>query len=264
MAADLADKAARNGASIVLAAKGNQCAVLVSYSNAHSTSSTSSDDDSAMARLMEKSRADRVRLLDSSTVMASVGLVADANYLADNLFEEITQHKFVFGSNLPVVRLAKTLSIMAHSQTLQRNSRPFGIHSCLIGLNSYDHASRKTDDPWGIYEVDVLGNIFPCKYTCLGPLDIAAKIAKELNKAGDDLDRTTEATKLLKQCIGCLQRGLASKRDEEREQEHEGEGDWQGESGRVRSHRLQVALLTRSSLVRILGPDELETLLSAE
>ena len=247
MAADLADKAARSGGMIV-AAKGAKCAALISYSSdittgSQLTKSSSLSGNSPLARLMKQSTNDRVRLLDTSTVMASVGLVADANYLADNLFEEVTQHKFVFGSSIPVVRIAKTLSILAHSQTLQRNSRPFGVHSCLVGMNSYDHTpssvGTSNTNPWGIYEVDVLGNVFPCKWTCLGPLEAAKSVVDELGKAGTELERTDDGFALLKTCITCLRNGLRNK-----EKYRGGEDGEEADTGvAVHSHELQAALL---------------------
>lgn len=273
VAADSADKAARSG-GLIVAAKGDKCAVLVSYSSDKtaptSASSTSSQDSSPVSRLMRQSRNDRVRLLDSSTVMASVGMVSDANFLADNLFEEITQHKFVFGSDLPVARLAKTLSILVHSQTLQRNSRPFGVHTCLVGLNSYDHPLSPNDtsniDPWGLYEVDVLGNIFPCKWTCLGPREAAKCVVGELGKARADIEGTTDAQELLKTCVACLRSGLSIHKEEE--QDEDGERERVGQGVSLRSHELQAAVLaldssaSSSHRVKILTAEEMETLLS--
>jgi 20S proteasome alpha/beta subunit len=300
LSADLADKCARNG-GMVVAAKGDNCAVLISYTSSSSSSSSkrrrggcdlsippSSDgvvraqqhkdnsgeengegendrnekDDgnggSSLSRLEDMSYTERIKLLDDATVLSSVGLTADANYLADALFEEIAQHRFVFGSSITAARLAKVLSTMAHGRTLQRSLRPFGVHSCILGSDTEGGGTAALTDPptatgsdygdddekkqqqqqqLGLYEVDVLGNIYPCRWTCIGSTrEQAARVVRELDRASHSLSSATDATTLSKVCLACLRRAMLKGQEEEEESSSAGPLS-------LRAHELQIAVV---------------------
>lgn len=217
-AVDLAVKASQSG-GMILAAKGDNCAALVSLSKGGMTSVTSTvRNTSSLKRLDETITVERIKVLDSSIIFASVGLASDSNYLADSLFDEVTNHRFLYGTSIPVSRLAKHLSMMKHSQTLESTSRPFGVHSCLIGRmraaakSRMEEVGEKESDvdnggPW-IYEIDVLGNIFGCRWCCVGNREDAIKVEKELRKRGLEMAKCRDGKELVQHCLECLQVGL--------------------------------------------------------
>ena len=215
-AVDLALKASQSGGMIV-AAKGTGCAALVSLSTARVSTDEASmhhpaSRATARARLEKKMQVERIKVLDASALFASVGVVADTIYLADTLFDQVTNHKYVYGNSVPISRLAKYLSILTHSRTLERTVRPFGVHSCLIGrMNAQDVGERNVgedSDLW-IYEVDTLGNIFGCHWCCIGStLENARRVEKALRGAGGEIKGSKEGKEIVRHCLQCIKSTL--------------------------------------------------------
>ena len=250
-AVDLASKASQSGGMIV-AAKGSGCAALVSLSTARvkteeGATSHPASDATALERLEKRVEVERIKILDASALFASVGIVADTNYLADTLFDQVTEHKYVYGNSMPISRLAKHLSILMHSHTLEHTSRPFGVHSCLIGrmktlVKSEGEGDKggEDDDLW-VYEIDTLGNIFGCRWCCIGSsLQNAGRVEKALRGVGKDIEICKEGKELVKHCLKCVKATLMED---------------------LEPHEVSVSVVEAGAFPRLLSIDEIQELL---
>ena len=165
-------------------------------------------DETARMRLEKKMKVERIRILDSSTLFASVGVVADTIYLSDILFDQVTNHKYIYGNSMPISRLAKKLSSLIHVRTLERTTRPFGVHACLIGrMYALGEGGRKEDeddDLW-IYEIDALGNIYVCRWCCIGSsLENASRLNDALRGVGEKIKDSKGGQELVRHCLRCI------------------------------------------------------------
>ena len=92
--------------------------------------------------------------------VSSSGIVSDVNFITDRMFEEATEHSFIFGCDPVPLRLAMSLANYVHERTISARYRPLGLRTCIASFNDVSKAS--------ILEIDAIGNVHKCKLTCIG------------------------------------------------------------------------------------------------
>jgi 20S proteasome alpha/beta subunit len=102
----------------------------------------------------------KIHQITDFTAVSSSGIVSDVNYLTQKIFEEATEHSFVFGSDPPASRMALSLADYVHDRSISARYRPLGIRMCIA---SYDDISNAS-----ITEIDAIGNLHRCKLSCIG------------------------------------------------------------------------------------------------
>ena len=104
----------------------------------------------------------KIHQITDFTAVSSSGIVSDVNYLTQKMFEEATEHSFVFGSDPPASRMAMSLADYVHDRSISARYRPLGIRMCIA---SYDDMSNAS-----ITEIDAIGNLHRCRLSCIGKL----------------------------------------------------------------------------------------------
>jgi 20S proteasome alpha/beta subunit len=102
----------------------------------------------------------KIHQITDFTAVSSSGIVSDVNYLTQKMFEEATEHSFIFGSDPPASRMAMSLADYVHDRSISARYRPLGIRMCIA---SYDDISDAS-----ITEIDAIGNLHRCKLSCIG------------------------------------------------------------------------------------------------
>jgi 20S proteasome alpha/beta subunit len=101
------------------------------------------------------------------------GIASDCRYLTNKLFEENSDHLYLYGSNSIGKRLALNIAQKNHKRSLYSNQRLFGAKLCIA------YCDTKIGSQ--ILEIDPLGSIYECKLTCLGKLKLRLSRFKSLN-----------------------------------------------------------------------------------
>jgi 20S proteasome alpha/beta subunit len=132
------------------------------------------------------------RSISNHIGISVIGMGVDSVYIADKAFEEVLEYNFIYNTELPLSRLASSLSTMIHKRTLSTFLRPFGIKTMLIG---YD-----TKVGPQLIEIDPMGSLHRCKVTFGGHL------ASELFSKWNGYDPTdVSLQEALVRCIETLQ-----------------------------------------------------------
>ena len=151
-------KAAARGGT-VLGLRSSNVSILLSYPCTPSHGSEGDGDGS-------------VRGISASMGFAVAGLAADASFVRDKLFDEAAEHRFVFGAEMSLPRLAASVAAMMHRRTLSSYLRPLGVRIALIGVHQ-------------LLEIDPLGGLHSCRAVFLGPY--AKQLSECLDKSSSDL-----------------------------------------------------------------------------
>lgn len=128
---------------------------------------------------------------------ASSGILVDASYAIDFLFQENEMYKLRFDSDMPVRRLASSLASQLHQSTmsLSLRSRPLGIRTVIVGANAGGPQ---------LYEVDPAGSLHRCKVCFIGALS-----SKLSEKWGNDFDpMLCDSSTVIRHCVRVLRRTL--------------------------------------------------------
>lgn len=149
---EYADKASMQGGTVIGITSG-EVAILITY--------TSWGD-----RNVKVPR--KIHRITDFTGVSSSGIASDVNFLTNKMFEEATEHSFVFGCDPPATRLAMSISDYVHGRSLSVRYRPLGIRMCIA---TYDDISKAS-----IYEIDAIGNFHRCKLSCIGKDHILQKV----------------------------------------------------------------------------------------
>jgi len=144
---EAADKASRRGERVILGLSSKDGAVLISWARRPGGKSLT-----PLQQLVP---------LTLYSGMAARGVASDIGYAQNLLFEQASQHSFIYSTPIPTGRLARVLSDEMHLRTMQRRLRPLGLRSCIVG---YDEGEGRGN----LFEVDVMGNCFECTTACLG------------------------------------------------------------------------------------------------
>ena len=151
-------KAAARGGT-VLGLRASNMSILLSYPCTPSHGSEEDGDGS-------------VRGISASMGFAAAGLAADASFVRDMLFDEAAEHRFVFGAEMSLPRLAASIATMMHRRTLSSYLRPLGVRIALIGVHQ-------------LLEIDPLGGLHSCRAVFMGPY--AKQLSECLDKSSSDL-----------------------------------------------------------------------------
>ena len=156
-----ANKASMNGGTII-GIRSDDVAILITWSSW-------TDKNVLLPKKIH-------RITDSIGVSSS-GIVSDVNFLTDKMFEEATEHSFIFGCDPPASRLAMSLADYVHERTISARYRPLGIRTCIA---SYDDISKAS-----IHEIDAIGNLHKCKLTCIGNYLLLLFLLLSMKERGD-------------------------------------------------------------------------------
>ena len=143
---EYAYKATSNG-NPVTAAKLIDCVIVISSTGIQ---------DSASKCLM------KTRRLDDFACCSFAGIASDSMYIANKLFDMVTENHFLYGSSMPTVRLANEVADIFHKRTMSEIYRPLGLKAIIAG---YDEVTKSS-----VIEIDPLGNIYLCKLSFIGNL----------------------------------------------------------------------------------------------
>ena len=141
---EYANKASMNGGTII-GVRSEDIAILITWSSW-------TDKNVLLPRKIHK--------ITDYTGVSSSGIVSDVNFITDKMFEEATEHSFIFGCDPPASRLAMSIADYVHERTISARYRPLGIRTCIA---SYDEISKAS-----ILEIDSIGNLHKCRLTCVG------------------------------------------------------------------------------------------------
>ena len=141
---EYANKASMNGGTII-GVRSEDIAILITWSSW-------TDKNVLLPRKIHK--------ITDFTGVSSSGIVSDVNFITDKMFEEATEHSFIFGCDPPASRLAMSIADYVHERTISARYRPLGIRTCIA---SYDEISKAS-----ILEIDSIGNLHKCRLTCVG------------------------------------------------------------------------------------------------
>jgi 20S proteasome alpha/beta subunit len=136
--------------------------------------------------------------ISDNIVVAGGGIGADVVYLIEKTFDDITEYKMMYNTNIPLLRLGKNIASLIHRRTLKDWQRPFGVRLVLIGYD--EHLKNQ------VYEIDPLGSLRRCVGCFIGPH--AKDIAVEW-QARHDLPKMA-LIDALKQCISHLKASCGS------------------------------------------------------
>jgi len=190
-----ADKASKRG-STVIAVHNRNHGIILTYK---SSGDDNDDDDDANnnegeeeeeneekhkqdATSMRVPRDRRVHILSSSLGAAFTGIASDVHFLANKLFDEVSLHTFVFGTDMPNARLANELADTIHSRTLAKRFRPLGVRACLMGCDTQKNVT--------LFEIDALGSCVQRRLACVGKYGEA--LSKRWGRGGGKTVSTRE------------------------------------------------------------------------
>lgn len=177
---EMAFKAVENFGGTVIAAQCSDAAILVTWSVMND-------------RFIVPSS--KFRKLGESIGFCASGISADANYIANEMFQESLKHRNLFGSEPVPGRLSKFVADFMHDNTLSSRMRPLAIKCLIAGVQS----NRPV-----IHEIDPMGNLKKCSLTTIG------LHSKQIRSKWDEsLDPSNfKASELLKKCLQCLEAGI--------------------------------------------------------
>lgn len=89
------------------------------------------------------------------------GVISDRNFILDKLNDEFSNYLYVFSSEMPLSRLANSISKYIYSHTLSNRYRPFGIRLSIVG---YDTLRRTTS----LFDIDPSGFCYDSEIVCTG------------------------------------------------------------------------------------------------
>ena len=141
---EYADKASMSGGTVIGMCS-DDAAVILSWSSVAD----------GTFKLPEK-----IQKITEYTAVSSSGIMSDVKFLTDKMFNEATEHSFIFGSDPPASRMALSIADYVHDRTISARYRPLGIRMCIA---SYDEKFKAT-----ITEIDAIGNLHRCKLSCIG------------------------------------------------------------------------------------------------
>lgn len=141
---EYADKASMNGGTVIGICS-EEAAVLLTWSSV----------SDGTLKLPEK-----IQKITEHTGVSSSGILSDVKFLTDKMFNEATEHSFVFGSDPPASRLSLSIADYVHDRSISARYRPLGIRMCIA---SYDKTFKAS-----ITEIDAIGNLHRCKVSCIG------------------------------------------------------------------------------------------------
>lgn len=157
---DYANNAVASGSTTVVAVCNENFSALLSYSRKPSFEKSVNSHHHSII-LGEKTYIRRHRQLSTCIGLAHIGLVPDCVHLSEKLFEETSEYRYVYNSEISGRRLITSIATYIHEHTLYPSSlRPFGVNLCMI---NYDNVHGPQ-----IYEVDCFGNVHNRQLTCLG------------------------------------------------------------------------------------------------
>lgn len=107
------------------------------------------------------SQPSKVRKLTSSYGIGAAGILSDANYLTNSMFDMVLSHQTKFDSDPPMSKLASHVAAIVHSNTMVSSRRPFGVSLCLFGFDDSSQSAR-------MFEIDPLGGCHDCRICCIG------------------------------------------------------------------------------------------------
>lgn len=146
---EYAFKASTLGQSIIAARSDRFCAILSWNSNPK------------LNMIIRKSH-QIIHEIGKYKCFAASGVAADVEHLTSEIFDELSYSQTIYGTELPVPRLANFLAELFHEKTMKIYHRPYGVKAIIAG---YDDISNMT-----LFEVDPLGNCHSCKVSCIGRL----------------------------------------------------------------------------------------------
>lgn len=141
---EYADKASMSGGTVIGICSDDAAVILTWSSVADGT-----------FKLPEK-----IQKITEYTAVSSSGIMSDVKFLTDKIFNEATEHSFIFGSDPPASRMALSIADYVHDRTISARYRPLGIRMCIA---SYDEKLKAT-----ITEIDAIGNLHRCTLSCIG------------------------------------------------------------------------------------------------
>lgn len=148
---DAAFEASSKGGT-VLALKGSESIIVITHSQS---------DESLCVQQTRPAK--KVRALCASIAYCASGITTDSQYLSTKMFEKVSDHLYMFGSDPSIYRLSKEAADLLRMRTLT-NHRPLGIRALFLGCNN-SHNKKKN---LVLIEVDPIGNIHDCKLSSLG------------------------------------------------------------------------------------------------
>jgi 20S proteasome alpha/beta subunit len=111
------------------------------------------------------SQPSKVRKLTSYYGIGAAGILSDANYLSNSMFDMVLSHQTKFDSDPPMARVASHIATIIHSNTMVSSRRPFGVSLCLFGFDDSSQCAR-------LFEIDPAGGCHDCRLCCIGQSNV--------------------------------------------------------------------------------------------
>ncbi|XP_011178741.2 proteasome subunit alpha type-4-like [Zeugodacus cucurbitae] len=95
---------------------------------------------------------DKIYKINDQIVVGCAGIVADVNFLVDQMRLIAQRYKCCYGSSIPVEILVKNICDIKQAYTQYANRRPFGVAIIYIGYDRHQQFQLYKSEPGGSYD----------------------------------------------------------------------------------------------------------------